>query len=233
MVAKKAGAKKTPAKKAPAAKAEKEPKEEGPSAREVREARYAELTPQIVEARESGEKWNEIAERLGIAEGLAMQLFNNDQVKPKDRIKGDEDEVAAGIVSARNDDQQSWGLIAARAGMPESRVRKIYRDTTGDSDKGNRIGKGGRYPAGVTPPEKPAKAAKKASSKSKETSKWDGMDAQAIADELGGKQVTIKVNGKNKVVKGLEIDDIVGEGPDAEVTAGDLTFVLSTVVRVK
>ncbi len=91
------------------------------------------LMPQVVELRDSGLGWEKIASELGIDPGLARLLWMTATVKPKDRIKGDEDEVAAGIVEARDEDKNSWGLIAARARLPESKVRKIYEETTGES----------------------------------------------------------------------------------------------------
>lgn len=54
--------------------------------------------------------------------------------------------VAAQIVRARDADQ-SWGLIAVRCQIPESRVRKIFAEATAIDSKGLRIGKGGRWVA--------------------------------------------------------------------------------------
>lgn len=121
---KKTTAKKTITKKAAPEKATR--------ARHDREA----LMPQVVELRDEGELgWEELASQLGIDPGLARLLYMTAKVKPKDRIKGDEDEVAAGIVEARDELQQAWGLIAARARLPESKVRRIYKETTGNSDQ--------------------------------------------------------------------------------------------------
>lgn len=39
----------------------------------------------------------------------------------------------------------SWGEIAVRCGIPESRVRKLFSETTGTRSEGLRIGKGGRH----------------------------------------------------------------------------------------
>jgi hypothetical protein len=39
----------------------------------------------------------------------------------------------------------SWGRIAVRAQVPESRVRKLYAEHTNLRSEGQRIGKGGRY----------------------------------------------------------------------------------------
>lgn len=45
----------------------------------------------------------------------------------------------------RNDQQLSWGEISVRLGIPESRVRALYRANDTKQDKGLRIGKGGRF----------------------------------------------------------------------------------------
>lgn len=42
----------------------------------------------------------------------------------------------------------SWGVIGERAGISESKARKIWGETTGVDSKGLRIGKGGRYAYG-------------------------------------------------------------------------------------
>ena len=41
--------------------------------------------------------------------------------------------------------QLSWGEIAVRLGMPESKVRKLYRASGAKKDLGLRIGKGGKF----------------------------------------------------------------------------------------
>lgn len=52
--------------------------------------------------------------------------------------------IGAQVVKARAADQ-SWGLIAVRARMPESRVRKIFTEVSALDSRGLRIGKGGRW----------------------------------------------------------------------------------------
>ena len=54
--------------------------------------------------------------------------------------------VAAAIARCRAADE-SWGLIAVRCRLPESRVRRIFASATGISSQGLRIGRGGRYVA--------------------------------------------------------------------------------------
>lgn len=47
--------------------------------------------------------------------------------------------------AARDEDQDSWGRIAVRMNLPESRVRKLYTLTNNKKDRGLRIGHGGRW----------------------------------------------------------------------------------------
>lgn len=54
--------------------------------------------------------------------------------------------IGAAIVKARAADQ-SWGLIAVRCNMPESRVRKIFTEVSALDSRGLRIGHGGRWVA--------------------------------------------------------------------------------------
>lgn len=128
------------------------------------------LGKQVKEIRESEEKktWAEIAADLEIGTGKVMLAYNYASVRPKDRIK---DITPKQVVELRDKEKLSWGIISARSAVPESRLRKMYEDQTGNSTKGNRIGKGGRYVSGVTPPAKPAKSApaKKASATKKAT----------------------------------------------------------------
>lgn len=50
------------------------------------------------------------------------------------------------VVKMRDQDKLSWGDISVRLGVPESRVRSIYRGENGTKkDLGLRIGKGGRF----------------------------------------------------------------------------------------
>jgi hypothetical protein len=97
-----------------------------------------------------GKSQKEILEATGlnysqlVFHGLALRLY----VDPKTfggPITGDSDTVlGAQIVRARADGQ-SWGIIAARAGMPEGRVRRIFKDVSAIDSRGLRVGQGGRY----------------------------------------------------------------------------------------
>lgn len=52
--------------------------------------------------------------------------------------------IGAAIVKARAADQ-SWGLIAVRTRMPESRVRTVFTEVSALDSRGLRIGHGGRW----------------------------------------------------------------------------------------
>jgi hypothetical protein len=206
------------------------------------------LKERIVELRDGGSKWEEISTEVGIAANRAMFLYMQAGVKPKDRIKGkDDDELGDAIANARDVDKLSWGQIMARSGLGEARCRSLYEKATGKSTKGNRIGKGGRYPAGVTPPERAtpkakakaepkAPAAKKTAAKKAPASKFVGKSYEELAEALTGKAVTYKSGGKQAKLRVADVADLVGEGADAEVTVEttegeSVTIAVKSIVR--
>lgn len=244
--------KKAAAKKAPAKKSTSE--DSGKITREERLAARKELGETIVELREGGAKWEEIAGEVGTSTGRAMLIYFEATVKPKDKIKGaDDEELGEKIVAARDEDKLSWGQIMARTGFSETRCRKLYEEASGNSTRGHRIGKGGRYPDGTTPPPRPAATkkaaakkapAKKAAAKKGAASGPSGPAAAAkkiaglteisdIADAVKGKMVT-HADGKVRVG---DLLDVTGEGIEMvlsiEDTNGDEHDVaVKTITRV-
>ena len=57
--------------------------------------------------------------------------------------------LQAKVIELRDTDQLSWGEIAVRMQIPESRVRAAYRHNGIRKDLGLRIGKGGRFAFGA------------------------------------------------------------------------------------
>lgn len=141
------------------------------AARDAQAAKDKALSTQIAARRDAGEKYGPIAADLGITVGKAIYLYEVATTAPKDRIKyTDEASLGQKIVAARAAGL-SWGLISARSGVPEGRVRSTWEKVTGKSAKGETIGKGGRLANGATSrakpkaapkPKAPAKAAAKA-----------------------------------------------------------------------
>lgn len=230
--------KKAAAKKAPAKKSTSE--DSGKITREERLAARKELGETIVELREGGAKWEEIAGEVGTSTGRAMLIYFEATVKPKDKIKGaDDEELGEKIVAARDEDKLSWGQIMARTGFSETRCRKLYEEASGNSTRGHRIGKGGRYPDGTTPPPRPA-ATKKAAAKkapagpAAAAKKIAGLtEISDIADAVKGKMVT-HADGKVRVG---DLLDVTGEGIEMvleiEDTNGDEHSVaVKTITKV-
>lgn len=90
------------------------------------------LTKKVLAARDKGKKWSEIGEALGITPGKAQFLAMCSEVKPKDKIKFTSDEdLAAKVVKARDKDLLSWGLIAARSGVSEGKIKRLYAEHGG------------------------------------------------------------------------------------------------------
>ncbi len=57
----------------------------------------------------------------------------------------DVEATAENVRELRKDASLSWGEIACRCGVPESKVRKLFTETTDLKSQGQRIGKGGRF----------------------------------------------------------------------------------------
>jgi len=226
---------------------------------EERKAARTELADKIVQAREEGQKWEDIASTFGTSTGRAMLLHMEATIRPKDRIKAaTDDELSVKIAAARNEDRLSWGQIMARTGLSETRCRNLYEKATGKSTRGNRIGKGGRYPDGVTPPDRAgeetdAAVKKAAASKKQTTSKAAGAseqklsqsaakisglsDLKDIAAAVVGKNITYKSGGAQKRVKVADLLDFTGEGGGAELMVSDAeqneyVIVVSSILKV-
>lgn len=231
---------------------------DGPITAEERKAARADLAQQIVEAREAGDKWEDIASKFGTSTGRAMLLHMEATVRPKDRIKAaNDEELANKIAEARNEERLSWGQIMARTGLSETRCRSLYESATGLSTRGNRVGKGGRYPDGTIPParggEHKEAAAKRATAKKAPATKAPAAKSPAIpqsaakiakmesvkeiADAVVGKAVTFKQGGKQTRVKVADLLDVTGTGESAELTVSDAdenetTILVSNILKV-
>jgi len=217
------------------------------------------LKAKIVEMREAGSKWEEICESIPVSTGRAMYLYLEATVSPKDRIKFKTDEERdEKIVKARDEDLLSWAQISTRSGIAESRCRKIYEDATGQSTKGNRIGRGGRYPDGAEVPARasapkenavkkaaatkaaakkaPAAAAKKApaaKAPAKSKNPLHTADYEGLIDLVEGKVLSFKVGGKAKKAEITSIDDLV-DGNVTFTTVGEeeITIPVTGMIKV-
>lgn len=154
----------------------------------------------IVALKEAGKTWGEISESVGLPQGKCMYLYEVETVSPKTRIAAKtEEELKAKIAEGRNEGL-SWGVLSARSGKSEGYCKKAYEEITGQEALGNRIGKGGRYPGGVTPEmstnkKTAAKAkgvAKKAAKKAPPAKKTAAAKKSAPAKKAPGKKVVGK-----------------------------------------
>lgn len=97
-----------------------------------------------------GASMKSIQEELGLNYSQAWLGISARQLASgeADTTKLDPNDPKA-IYQARMEEGEysSWGWLAVRAGVPESRVRKIFREASTFSDRGLRIGKGGRFVA--------------------------------------------------------------------------------------
>lgn len=161
------------------------------------------LEDRVVELRDAGEHWAAISEQLGIGQGRAWLLWTISKVPPNQRITGkDDDDLGAKIVKARDDQLLSWGTIAARAGIPESKVRSLYAKTSGVSSRGLRIGKGGRRP-GENGAAAPATRTTKKAAARPEPAKVSSAEARKPLVEMSLTELKNRLNGKTITVKRL------------------------------
>lgn len=233
-----------------AAAAQPDALKETSEARAARETRDAELTAQILELRDSEEKtsWFDIASQLEIGQGKAMFLYMIAHVDPSDVITfKDDDDLAAKVAKLRDDKKLSWGILAARSGVSEGKLKNLYEAATGVTAIGNRIGKGGRYPTGADRPAPAPKAAKtaKAAKAAKATEQEDLSSVELppkgtpLAD-FTLKQLQARLNGK--VIKvgrpnGLTPETVkvtrVTKVKDGEITLTDFSGKTRTVLAVQ
>ena len=174
--AKKTAPKKTTAKKTAAPKKTVK-KDDGPSRAEKREALLAQVMD-LVDG--DGLSFDEAAKQLKVNRSTVIDLHVIGSVKPKDRIKGSEEEVAAEIVRQRDEENVAWHVIAARAGVTKTRARAIYEETSGsDSRQGMAVmTRRAEAKAATAPSSKGAKSGTKtAAAKAKKSAKTKSRKA--------------------------------------------------------
>lgn len=167
------------------------------------------LSSQVVDLRNADTSWAEISEQLGIGQGKAAFLYMCATVAPKDRIVAkDEDTLSAKIVEARDEHQLSWGQIAARASIPEGKVKHLYETASGTSTLGLRIGKGGRHPQdeGAAPAKAVAKAPRSTKATAKAAARGEAPRAVSAEEarkplaEMSLAELKNRLNGKTMTV---------------------------------
>lgn len=213
------------------------------------------LAKKVAKARDEGVAWADIVEEHEISTGKAMLLNMFARVEEEDRITGTPAQVAKKVVKERNNGY-SWGALMARTGIGEGRLRKMFEEETGESTKGNRIGKGGRYPAGMEPSSNgtakaaaPAKKAAKATKGVAKAGKGDGAETapsttasgdpkKPLVDySLGELQArldgkTIKVRRENDRVEAIKVKKITKKTKDGEITLSDSDSKQRTILAV-
>lgn len=114
---------------------------EGAGKREAQRERDAELRPQIVEEREEGKKWKEIAEEHNIQETKALMLHTEATVKSSERISQDDLDGEL-VTELRDEEGLAWHVIAARAGYSTvGPIKKLYEEENGEGTAKGRITK--------------------------------------------------------------------------------------------
>ena len=122
---------------------------------------------------EDGATKAEAAEKLGVSEAVAHLAWS---VQRLGRISfKSQEELAKAVVQARDEGEQAWSIIGARAGgLTESRVQSLYEEGSGDTYIGSRLTRSTRQRTEPRPPAEkktPAKAAPKKAAAKKATGK--------------------------------------------------------------
>lgn len=171
-----------------------------------------------------GLPWFEIAQKVSLPQGKTIAAYEVASWPDNKVFKGTEAATAKEIVRLRDKESLSWARIAARVNITEARCRTIYESTSGTPHRGNRIGKGGRYPSDVEKPatKAPAKAAPKTSTKkaaaktpAKEAANGRSTTKKVAIHEMTKDQITARLTGKvikfdhNGRVKTLKVGNVV------------------------
>lgn len=191
------------------------------------------LIEQVVQLRDQEEKkWDEIAEITQVASGKCMLAYAAGTLPKKELVKN---ATAADVIRLRDEDSLSWGQISVRCQLPESTCRTLYTESSGNTTKGLRIGKGGRHPGNIAGiPRK--KAAGKATAPAKKAaaaaaSPLDGVEDADVAALLTGYAIKVsdgagtttpmKVKSVKKVAKGkvVLVDGDTGESRTIKLSA--------------
>jgi cyanate lyase len=111
----------------------------GPSSRELAHKRDLELAPKVLQMRNDGKSWSDIKAKLGVDQPKGQVLIKMASVKPKDRIKADnEKDLAKKVVAARKSGL-SWADIAVRAGITMGKVKTLFEQGGGGSAADSRV----------------------------------------------------------------------------------------------
>ena len=156
--------------------------------------------------------WDEISDKMSKSVGNCMLLFEEATLRPKDKIKAKTDEELSEKIAAARAEGLSWGKIMVRTGLGESRCRTLWEQASGESSMGNRVGKGGRYPAGKNPnangdgeskakPKAKAKDDPKPKAKAKKAAPKKAADKAGALDGITLEDAQAMVNGKTLTVK--------------------------------
>lgn len=108
---------------------------------------YAALEATALAMLKEGAKQTEVRLSLGLNHSQLDLIVYRNQLTEQDFARFAEGgaTLKERVTVARNQLGMSWGKIGLLAGEPETKVRKLYAEQSGNDSKGQRIGKGGRW----------------------------------------------------------------------------------------
>ena len=85
---------------------------------------------------------------VDVKAAVAAATARATEEKRLNEFNADRDVLSPIVVELREVKELSWGEIAVRCSLPESKIRSAFKLAAGKKDRGLRIGKGGRFAFG-------------------------------------------------------------------------------------
>lgn len=101
----------------------------------------------VADLKDAGTPWEQAFDACATKFNIDRPTYSQCWLNWASRNLTDADRIApeGKAIAAARANGDSWGLIAVKAGVPESRVRKLFKEHTSIRSEGLRNGKGGRF----------------------------------------------------------------------------------------
>lgn len=96
-----------------------------------------------LELHEANTPMKAILAETGLNYSQAWYFIRSAELRATDKLETGE--ITPQVISDLRSAGHSWGEVAVRCQLPESRIRKMFSEATGLKSQGQRIGKGGRF----------------------------------------------------------------------------------------
>lgn len=197
-----------------------------------------ELIENIISARKDDIPWSEIKELSGdMSLGKLMHLHEIGITDPADVISFKSDADLADKLDAGRKSNLSWGVLSARTGLPEGKIRRIYEEVFGKGSSKlkegqTRVkGRRGVVAAPKAPSTKPKKSAE--TKKKKSDDGVDGETVESLNDMYAGNEIIFNTKSGRKAK--IKVEEVVGlDGDNLTLidakSGGNRTITLSSII---